>query len=84
MNIPTSIEPLIKEHMDTGLYDSVENVLYAALTRLQDDSDDDLQVLRALVQDGLDEIERGETVPAEQVFIELRARNEQYRDKSRT
>ena len=74
MNIPVSVEPLIKEHMDSGRYGSVEDLLRTALTNLRDDWDDDIETLRALVREGLDEIDRGETVPAEQVFADLRAR----------
>ncbi|MBM3290627.1 MAG: hypothetical protein FJY92_10790 [Candidatus Hydrogenedentes bacterium] len=75
MNIPVSIEPLIKEHMDSGLYESVESLLHTALTNLRDEQDEYSDELLALVQEGLDEIERGEGVPAEQVFAELRARH---------
>ena len=75
MNIPASVEPLIKEHMDSGRYGSVEDLLQIALTHLRDDWNDDVETLRALIQEGLDEIDRGETIPAEQVFAELRARH---------
>jgi Arc/MetJ-type ribon-helix-helix transcriptional regulator len=82
MDIPASIEPLIREHMDSGLYGSVENLLHAALTHLKDDQDEDIEGLRALLQEGLDEIERGETIPAEEVFTELRALQASYQNKS--
>ncbi|MCC6797426.1 MAG: type II toxin-antitoxin system ParD family antitoxin [Candidatus Hydrogenedentes bacterium] len=80
MEIPVAIEPLINEQLASGRYESIEILLHDALTILKDQQDDDLEELRAMLQEGLDEIERGETLPAEEVFAELRALQASYRN----
>jgi hypothetical protein len=40
--------------------------------------------LRHEIQKGIDQLDRGEGIPAEQVFAELRKRNEAFRKKSKS
>ncbi len=59
VSLSTQNEKLIKEKMESGEYGSPDEVLGAAL-RLLDERDKKLTALRADVQVGLDQLERGE------------------------
>ena len=59
VSLSTQNEKLVKEKMKSGEYGSPDEVLGAAL-RLLDERDKKLTALRADVQVGLDQLERGE------------------------
>ena len=55
--------------MASGEYSSTDEVLHEALQAL-----DDRDRLRTLIRQGIEELERGERIPAEEVFIDLHNR----------
>jgi antitoxin ParD1/3/4 len=69
----------IRDLVESGRYGSAAEVVLDALALLQKrelarSSYDDH--MRKLVQVGIDQADRGETIPAEEVFAEMRARIE--------
>lgn len=69
--IPAEFEPFVRERIDTGKYQSEQEVLTAALTlwKLREEQMDEL---RAKIQVGIDQLDRGEKVDGETVVQELR------------
>ena len=70
---------LTKEHEDwlrdqvaAGRFASLEEAIAEAVDNLK--SDDDLSWARPLVKEGLAELDRGEAIPAEEVFARVEAR----------
>jgi len=57
---------------DQDVHDAVD------ATRTSDDWDD----LRHEIQKGIDQLDRGEGIPAEQVFFQLRQRNKSFQDNA--
>ena len=68
---------LIRELVESGRFDSPEEVVLQGLALLKEQellrkaSEADL---RAAIQEGIDQADRGETVPAEEVFEKLKAK----------
>ncbi len=87
MNVSLSpeLERLIEQKVKSGMYNSASEVIRAGL-RLMQEQDELRQIrLRELQRDvkkGLDQIERGEVVEADEVFQELRERQAK-RNKSK-
>ncbi len=75
---------LIRELVESGRFDSPEEVVLQGLALLKEQellrkaSEADL---RAAIQVGIDQANRGETVPAEEVFARLRAKYQTPADK---
>jgi antitoxin ParD1/3/4 len=67
--ISPELEHLVRSLVATGQYQDEHEVLAEALELLRR-----RDVLRAEIQVGLDELDRGEGVPAREVFDELRQR----------
>ena len=84
MNVSLSpeLELLIEQKVKGGMYNSASEVIRAGLRLLQEQDELRLIRLRELkheVQEGLDQIDRGEIVDGDEVFQELRGRNLKYK-----
>jgi antitoxin ParD1/3/4 len=67
------LENYIQQLVDSGRYGSKSEVLREGV-RLVQDREARLAALDAALREGLADIEAGRTIPAEEVFAELRAR----------
>jgi putative addiction module CopG family antidote len=77
LNIPPGFERAIRERVESGAYPSTDDVLQACLDALQRDESSEaakLDALRRDVQVAMDQYERGEYSPAEDVFARLHAK----------
>ncbi|HET8522163.1 MAG TPA: type II toxin-antitoxin system ParD family antitoxin [Thermomicrobiales bacterium] len=79
MTLTPRIEALIRQKIDTGPYRTVDEVIREALEALEER--DRLQHLRAKLQVGIDQLDRGESVPftSEWRADRLRVANERAR-----
>lgn len=68
-----TLEKVVNDLVSTGRYNSKSEVLREGV-RLVQEREARFKRLEAELQKGLDDIEAGRTIPAEQVFEELRAR----------
>ncbi len=73
ITLPPQLEKLIQEKIKSGAYHSPDEVILESL-RLLDERDRKLAALRADIQVGIDQAERGEVVDGDTVFTELRAK----------
>jgi len=77
---------LIRELVESGRYDSAAEVVLDALSLLRDQEllrKAQRDWLKAEIQKGIDSAERGELIPAEEVFAQIRAEIEAKAAKSR-
>jgi antitoxin ParD1/3/4 len=77
LNIPPEFERAILERVESGEYPSTDDVLRAcldALEREENEYEAKLAQLRADIQVGLDQYERGEFSDGKEVLTRLRAR----------
>ena len=85
VSLTPHLEELVRNKVKSGLYNSASEVVREAL-RLMDDRDRvyemRLEDLRKEIQIGVDQIERGEVTPGEEVFRQLRERNEEFQKSS--
>jgi antitoxin ParD1/3/4 len=75
--LPPDLERQIVEKVDSGLYTTASEVVQEALRLLftRDTLDEEqIALFRSEIQLGLDELDRGEVVPMEDVFAEARQR----------
>jgi len=85
VSLPPKLEELVKRKVDSGLYTCASEVVVEALWLL--DTRDrlreiKLEELRKEIAIGLDQADRGQLIPAEEVFERLRKRNERYTQKA--
>jgi len=78
VSLTPELERLVQEKLSSGLYTSASEVVREALRLLQER--DELhrlrfQELKAEIAKGIEAADRGELIPAEEVFQELRKRN---------
>lgn len=82
VSLTPELEKLVADKVAAGLYASASEVIRDAL-RLLEERDmlrqAKLEAMRKGVQKGFDELDRGEGVPTEQVFEELRKKQRQRR-----
>jgi len=69
--IPAEFEPAIREAIASGRYRSEEDILTAAL-RIWREREERLDALRAELQIGIDQLDRGEAIAGEVVLQRLR------------
>jgi len=89
MEVPEVIEQRVKALIDSGRYATREEVFEAAMTALaflEDMADielreDEQEEIRRAVQIGIEQLDRGEKFPGEQVFAELEERNRLFQMK---
>jgi len=77
---------LVTRKVESGLYQSASEVIREGL-RLLDDQDRLRELhfaeMRKKIQAGLDQLDRGEGIPGEQVFAEMRRKSVEFRKISR-
>ncbi len=82
ISLTPELERLVQEKVKSGLYLSASEVVREAL-RLLEEQDQfralRLAELRKEVAVGLEQLKRGEAIPGEQVFEELREKGQQRR-----
>lgn len=71
--LPDDIRRWLDAKVQAEGLDSVEAYLSDLLRRLRDIESQDGEEIRASIGEGLVELDRGEGIPAERVFAELRA-----------
>ncbi len=69
--IPEELKAFIEREIGSGKYRNEEEVVSAALRLLQE-RERKLESLRADLQEGFSELERGERLSSEEIFRELR------------
>jgi antitoxin ParD1/3/4 len=86
ISITPELEQFVRQEVQTGLYQSASEVIRAALRRLKEDKERKPRYIAASkgeledkILEGLDELDRGEGMPAQQVFAELKAHSAKRR-----
>jgi antitoxin ParD1/3/4 len=77
-----TLEKVVNDLVATGRYNSKSEVLREGV-RLVQEREARFRELEAALQLGMDDIEAGRTIPAEEVFEELRARYSEMARKRR-
>ncbi len=85
VSLPSTLENFVRERVQEGLYGSASEVVREGLQLLMDQEEakaERLAALREKIQIGIDQVDRGETVSAEEVReglnkIIAKAKNEQ-------
>ncbi|GAA4999865.1 type II toxin-antitoxin system ParD family antitoxin [Acinetobacter puyangensis] len=76
-----SLESYVQELVDGGRYGSKSEVLREGVRMIQE-RETQQEALKALIKQGLADIEAGQTTPAEDVFARLKAKYQAIADKS--
>ena len=86
ISITPELEKFVHQEVKTGLYQSASEVIRAALRRLKEDKErkprfvvSSMAELEDKVLEGIGQLERGEGLPGEQVFAELKAHSAKRR-----
>ncbi|HWB82831.1 MAG TPA: hypothetical protein VG675_01740 [Bryobacteraceae bacterium] len=83
-NIPPDLETLIKKRLSSGAYASAEDVLRRALEAQDAEkswTDEERRALKAHIEEGYLQAERGELVDGEQARCEFQAMKENWRNE---
>ncbi len=86
VSLTPHLEELVRDKVKSGLYNSSSEVVREALRLMEERDrlrDIRLEELRKEIQTGVDQIERGEVTPGEEVFRQLRERNEELKKKAK-
>ncbi|MCI0491205.1 MAG: type II toxin-antitoxin system ParD family antitoxin [Blastocatellia bacterium] len=84
ISLTPEMEELINEKVKSGMYASASEVIRDGLRLLQEQDElhgIKLETLKREIEKGIEELDRGEGIPGEQVFAEMRERNETLRAK---
>lgn len=79
VKLDAETERIINEQVKAGVYETPELMIRAGIERLMQEVKFAPGELQRLCKAGLDQLDRGERVPAEQVFSEIRQRSEKRR-----
>ncbi|MGV3723205.1 MAG: ribbon-helix-helix domain-containing protein [Actinomycetota bacterium] len=79
VTLPPELEALVDRKVAEGSYDSGLQVIQTALQLLEARDQAKLEQLRADVAVGLAQLDRGEAIPSESVFHELREKSRRIR-----
>jgi antitoxin ParD1/3/4 len=85
ISLPPELEELVRQMVESGQYNSTSEVIQDALwllyyrDRLREIK---LEELRQEIAIGLEQADKGQLTPAEEVFDRLRERNERFSKKS--
>jgi antitoxin ParD1/3/4 len=86
ISLTNELENLVYEKVKSGMYHSASEVIRDAL-RLLTERDQmqqlKLKEIQHQIQKGIDSLERGEGIPAEEVLSKLRTRSEQRLKKAK-
>jgi antitoxin ParD1/3/4 len=80
VSLTPELERLVQEKVASGLYNSASEVVREALRLLQERDElrrVRLEELRREIAVGIEAADRGDLVPADEVFAQLRQRNEE-------
>ena len=84
VSLTTHLEEYVREKVESGLYNSNSEVVREAL-RLMGERDRlreiRLEELRKEIQIGIDQADRGELIPGDEVFRQLKRRSEGFKKK---
>ena len=73
LHIPPEFERAVLERVQSGAYESTDDVLKACVEALEIIEAEDDEWLRREIQAGIDELDRGEGIPGEQAMEMVRA-----------
>jgi antitoxin ParD1/3/4 len=79
LTLQSDLEQFVSDQIERGLYNSPTEVIHAGLKLLKERYRQ-LTDLREKLQQGADQLTRGEGIPAEEVFAELHDRNKSLQD----
>jgi antitoxin ParD1/3/4 len=77
LSLSAETERQIAERVESGQYESADEVVRHALQALSKEDEDyasRLEALRGKIQEGIDDLENGRYSPIDEVFARLRAR----------
>ena len=86
VSLTPKLEELVSRRVASGLYNSASEVVREALRLLEERDrlrEMRLEELRREIAVGLEQLDRGEAVPSEQVFQELRDKSRVLREAKR-
>lgn len=87
ISLTPQLEKYVHSRVKSGRYGSASEVMRAGLRILQEyekSQERRLKDLRREIDLGLSQLDRGERIPAEDVFSELRERNQRARRKAKS
>ena len=86
VSLTPELEKLVTRKVQSGLYQSASDVIREGL-RLLDDHDRlreiQLTEVRKKIQTGLDQLDRGEGIPGEEVYEEMKRKSAEFRKAKR-
>jgi antitoxin ParD1/3/4 len=86
VSLTPELEKLVTQKVDSGLYQSASEVIREGL-RLLDDQDRlrelHLNEVRKKIQTGLDQLDRGEGIPGDQAYAQMKQRSAAFRKGKR-
>jgi antitoxin ParD1/3/4 len=86
VSLTPELERLVTRKVESGLYQSASEVIRQGL-RLLDDQDRlrelHLVEMRKKIQAGLDQLDRGEGIPGDQVYAEMKKKSVEFRKAAR-
>jgi len=86
VSLTPELEKLVNEKVKSGQYTSASEVIREGL-RLVQEQDElrriKLQMLRQEIAKGIEQLDRGEGIPGDQVFAEIKKRNKALRRKKK-
>ena len=86
VSLTPELETLVAQKVESGLYQSASEVIREGL-RLLDDQDRIREVhlnqVRRKIETGLDQPDRGEGVPGDQVYARMKQRSAEFRKRKR-
>jgi putative addiction module CopG family antidote len=71
LEVPSDVESAVRQRVESGVYHSADEVLRMAIHALawaEQDPAGKLHLLRAAIRAGVDEAERGDLIPGDEVF----------------
>ena len=86
VSLTPELEQLVARKVESGLYQSASEVIREGL-RLLDDQDRlreiQLDEVRKKIQIGLTQLDRGEGIPGDEVYAEMKQRSADFRKRGR-
>jgi antitoxin ParD1/3/4 len=86
VSLTPELEKLVTRKVESGLYQSASEVIREGL-RLLDDHDRIREVhlseVRRKIETGLDQLDRGEGIPGDQAYAQMKQRSAEFRKRKR-
>jgi len=86
VSLTPELEKLVNDKVESGMYHTASEVIRESLRLLQERDEQRqsrLEELRAEIQVGLDQLKRGEGIPAEEVFERLHQKSKEMKKRHR-